>query len=158
MTETAFILRGDMIRRLAGGNSTIVAGTAVVHDAAVIKGNTGKCVKIGCAMAHRTILGSGQMICGLAQCNIIIMTGCTVIGDAGVIKNTGSKSARGMTYATIFGGIYMVVRFAGRANAMARVTAVTHYIGTGVINKLFGKSPGVMAITAIGSGIRMIKS
>lgn len=95
------------------------------------------------------------MVCGFTQCNITVMAGCTITGYAAMIKYAGSKSAGCMAYSTIFRGIYMIIGLTGCANAMTRIAAVTHYIRTGMINKLFGKSSGIVAITAIRSGIRV---
>ena len=97
MTNAAIGLRWNMIIHLARCNDTIMTGSTVVGDTRMIESHTRKSVKVGSAMADRTILGGGQMVSRLTGTNDTIMTGGAVIGYASMVKHTVAESTWTMT-------------------------------------------------------------
>ena len=77
-----------MADRFAPGGGTIVTGTAIIHDARMIKHSRGK---IAHHMTHAAILCGWQVACGF----ILPMTTGAVTGNATVIKCYISRKAGG---------------------------------------------------------------
>ena len=94
----------------------------------------------------------------LANTDFAIMAYGTATVYARVIKCAAGKCARCVTVAAICNCEYMNVRFANcYCVIMAGNTEYRSDDVAGVINKPVNKIPGIVTVTAIRSGVRMIQ-
>jgi hypothetical protein len=158
-----------MIRCFAGTDNAVMTLFAVAGNASMAESPQCK-ARIRSLMTNFAAQCCRYVIIELAKMDYIVMTKFTVSGDTGVIIGAGRKRTRCMAMGTILVtgcarcvGIcrHMIYRFTTRCNAMTglairREASVIDKPAV-AIDKSADKSLGIMAITAIWSGYRVVR-
>jgi len=154
MAHVTVIDGRNVVNRFAGGESLVMAGSAVVHNPGVIE----KCIdEAGGDMAQRAILRGGNMIPGFARADHPVMAGKAISGDTGMVEDPGNKAAGSMAGAAVFGDRYMIRRQAAGDGPVVAIRArfVDNLKYRVIENLAGGETRGVMAHTAIDIGERV---
>lgn len=137
-------------RRLAPRGGTIVASVTIPVDTRMIEAGIGKGRS---DMTHGAILRRRQMILRLAGRGNTIVARGTVINDAGMIEHCRLKSAARCVANIAVLCCRHVIRLGALAGGIrtvvAGITALTHDLGSVVVDKRIGEIRRVMAHAAI---------
>lgn len=122
MTDTAIILRRDVIRFFAGCGGAVMAGGTVIANAGVTKRRPAKGVRV--EMTDRARLCRWHVGSVFAGTDHTVVTRLTVTGDTGVIKCAAGKGAWRVAIAAITGSCNVVGRFANGVVAIVAGCAI----------------------------------
>ena len=153
VADTTILGGRDVIGLLAERRHTVVARSAVIHDARVIK-HRGE--KTGGAMTHTAILGSGYVRHRLTYGCCAVVAGGTIITDARVVEYRRKKRRGGVAKVTILVGwqmVYCRILTRGKLTVVTTVAAIGNAL---MIKHTGGETGGDMAHRAIFCGGNMI--
>lgn len=100
MTDTAILICGDMVGRLANGEHIIMAGAAVIHDTCMTEG----CRSEACGDMAGIAVFVGRHVVGrrsLASGGVAIVARITTTGDTRVVESGTRKSRCDMTHCAV---------------------------------------------------------